>query len=239
MLMMGIPSPDLAAIAIEAGIETIIVDAEHGFPLGSGLRDLILACRAGRGRCLVRIAPTQRDHLGVLADLGVDGAVLSLVRSREELATAAASVRFPPLGRRSVNPFVPAATTPGDVDRLEAAAAQFELWSMAETQELLEELRDAGRSVEAGPWSGAIIGPYDLAAALQCPMDPECEPLRGAVADYAKWMGDHALAWALFVRDLPTLERWVSVGIDPPAVVIGYDRDMWAQACATRVNTFS
>jgi 2-keto-3-deoxy-L-rhamnonate aldolase RhmA len=239
MLMMGIPSPDLAAIAIEAGVGTIIVDAEHGFPLGSGLRQLVLACRAARGRCLVRVAPTQRHHLGVLADLGVDGVVLSLVRSQDELAAATASVRFPPSGGRSINPFVPASTTPGDVDGLRAAAEKFELWLMAETHELLEELRDADRSAEVGSWSGAIIGPYDLAAALECPMDPECDPLRRAVADYASWMDGHMIAWSLFVRDLPTLERWVSVGIDPPAVVIGYDRDMWAHACATRVNTFS
>lgn len=240
MLFMAIPSPDLAELAVRAGMHDVVLDCEHGFPVGQA-RSLLLGCRAAGGRCLVRIPITGASELASLADLGLDGVVLSAVRSVAEAQASSRFVSFPTAGVRSINPFVPAAGAPGDLPGLLASALAFEIWIMAETRELLLELTEPASSTRpagAGldPRVGMIIGPYDLAGALGCAPDPDDAVLQGAVrrlGDYARTTGRR---WALFVRNVETWARWVALGVDPPAVVLGYDRDIWFQQCAARVN---
>lgn len=239
MLFMGISSPDLAGLAIEGGMTGVILDCEHGFPMGTEIRTMVLACHAAGGRCLVRIAPGAVTYTGVLADLGVDGILLSLVRSLEDVQLVSRLAAFPGAGIRSVNPFVPAARIPGDLGTLHRSASRLDIWAMAETGEFLEQLDHLPADVQLngnGQWNGILIGPYDLAAALGSPNDPQDRLLREAVARYVRHAQDRGLAWGMFVRDVVTLERWADAGITPSVVVVGYDRDIWFQECASRVR---
>src|SRR5438309_11844287 len=112
MLFMAIPSPDLAELAVRAGMHDVVLDCEHGFPVGQA-RSLLMGCRAAGGRCLVRIPITSTSKLASLADLGLDGVVLSAVRSVAEVQASSQFASFPTAGVRSINPFVPAAGAPG------------------------------------------------------------------------------------------------------------------------------
>jgi 2-keto-3-deoxy-L-rhamnonate aldolase RhmA len=235
--MLGIPSPDLAALAIQAGCTSVILDGEHGFPLDGSLRDVAMATTAHGGTCLVRL-PRDRLHLAPsIADLGLGGIVLAGARTAEDLTTLVQRLHFPPLGVRSVNPFVPAAGTPGDVDRLRASASAFQIWAMAEASSLLADLTSlANPTPVTVPWTGLVIGPYDLAADLRCTPDPDDPVLLDAVLGFVDVAQAHNLRWSLFVRDASLLERWRELGVDPALVVIGYDRDVWFRECRDRVS---
>lgn len=238
-LMMGIPSPDLAMLAVLAGYDCVILDCEHGFPLvSSAIRPMILAVRAAHGRCIVRLARHDVAQVGMLADIGADGIVLSGPERVPEVTRAASLGAFPGEGRRSVNPFVPAAGAPGDVDRLWAGAAAFEVWAMVETRSFLAELgvlAASGRT--ALGWTGIIVGPYDLAAALGCAPDPGDQVLLEAVLSGSKAARLLGLRCGLFVRDGDLLRRWRAAGADPDLAVLGYDRDAWFHDCGRRLAT--
>lgn len=233
MLFLGIPTPELAMLALRAGIEVIILDCEHGFPYGSEIRTMIVACKAEGGRCFVRIPVSQISMAGVLADLGLDGIVLAGVRTLEELDQLVNAVAFP-VGSRSVNPFVPAAGDPGAKVQLEDAAKDLEIWAMAETREFLEVI--GSDDDHALPVDGLLIGPFDLSATLGCTNDPKNELLLASVSRIVACAKREELEWAIFVRNLESLEDWKAAGIEPPSVVLGYDRDIWFQACSQRVQ---
>jgi 2-keto-3-deoxy-L-rhamnonate aldolase RhmA len=240
MLMMGIPSPDLAELAFLAGIHSVILDCEHGFPLGPEIRPMLLAAQANGGRCMVRIPPSEADQVAVLADIGVDAILLSAVRTVIQVTEVLALVSFPGDGTRSLNPFVPAAGIPGDAAALFKSAKALGIWAMAETAEFLVDLeRPQPRALDGdrqGSLTGIIIGPYDLSADLGCQPDPRDGELRRAVGRFADCAEALGLEWGLFVRDAEALRQWNDVGVRPRTIVLGYDRDLWFQACLARCN---
>jgi 2-keto-3-deoxy-L-rhamnonate aldolase RhmA len=240
MLLMGMAAPDLADLALRAGMQAVILDGEHGFPLGSEVRAMVVAARAAGGRCFVRVPPSGVHHLGALSDVGVDGVLLSAVRDVDEVARAARLLSFPGAGTRSVNPFVPAAGIPGDLAHLDRSARTLGLWAMAETAGLLDQFaraeRGGGLADRPAAWTGIVVGPYDLAADLGCEPDPGDRTLRDAVATFAAGAAAAGLRLGLFVRDVAALARWVAAGVVPQVVVVGYDRDMWFQECLARVD---
>jgi 2-keto-3-deoxy-L-rhamnonate aldolase RhmA len=240
MLMMGMASPDLAELAFLAGIHSVILDCEHGFPLGPEIRPMLLTAQANGGRCMVRIPPSEAAQVGVLADLGVDAILLSAVRTLGQVIEASARAAFPGDGTRSLNPFVPAAGVPGDAAALSKSAEALGIWAMAETAEFLEDLERlqprAPGGDRPGSLTGVIIGPYDLSADLGCQPDPLDGELRRAVGRFVDGAEALGLEWGLFVRDTDALRQWNDVGVRPRTIVLGYDRDLWFQACLARCN---
>jgi 2-keto-3-deoxy-L-rhamnonate aldolase RhmA len=235
--MIGIPSPDIAALAIQAGCSSVILDCEHGFPLDSTVRVMDLAAKAHGGTCLVRLPRDRTSLAPALADVGIRGIVLAGPRTVEDVTSLVSRLSFPPHGTRSVNPFVPAAGAPGEVEQLKTSAAAMEVWAMAENQAFLGALTSlASPSSERLPWSGLIIGPYDLAADLGCTPDPDDPVLLDAVLRFVDAARSHNLLWSMFVRDAASLHRWRELGVDPALVIIGYDRDAWFRECCNRVS---
>ena len=243
MLLMGIESPDLAYLTLRAGVEVVVLDYEHGFASDGRVRSMVAACRAAGGRCFVRLAPGDVARTAVLADVGVDGVVLSGVRSLRDVEAACQRATFPPAGSRSVNPFVPAAGRPGDEVELRRSAERFEVWAMAETRELVAELSGPGGAgpAEDAPslmrgWRGLILGPYDLAAELGCVNSPSDETLRSGAVVLSAAAEAWKVEFGIFSRDERILADWDGAGIHPRWVIVGYDRDIWYRECRRRIE---
>jgi 2-keto-3-deoxy-L-rhamnonate aldolase RhmA len=234
-VMVGTPSPEHAALAVSAGCGTVILDCEHGYPLDGRVRDVIASTRLSGGRCMVRLSPDWLSQVPSLCDIGVNGIVLSGVRSLNEMAALHDHVVISPSGDRGLNPFVPAAPTPGDVIGLVSASQTIDIWAMAENRALLEALTGRAELSDL-PWTGIIIGPYDLSIALGCQPDAGDATLRTCVTAYARAAERSGLRWGMFVRDGASLAEWRAHGVDPRFVVVGYDRDIWYQECRRRVE---
>ena len=236
-LLMGIPSPDLATLAISAGYTSVILDCEHGFPVDSAIRAVLPAVHNAGGRCLLRITTAAVDQTAYFADIGADGFVLSGPREFADVETILDRVHFAPNGERSVNPFVDAAGEPGDLAQLYRSSEDLQIWVMAENRSFIESMDSVGGLYDddARAWRGLIIGPYDLASDLGCKPDPGDPDLQRAVRRYVQAAERAGIEWGIFVRDGKTLRQWQSLDLDPQYVVMGYDRDAWFQECRRRV----
>ena len=239
-ILVSMTSPDAARLAVRAGIDTIILDGEHGHPLGSEVAAMAAAIHEAGGRCLVRLAGNQTHHIGPLLDNGLDGFVLSGVEDLGQMRRAAMAAWYPPRGNRSVNPFVPAAGNPGDEAALVAGADRLELWAMAETGSFLEGLRSGLNDIAKEPWlanwTGLIVGPYDLAASMGYEASPDDARLAAAVRDYVDIATRAGLTAGLFSRSPEVLRRWRDCGVAVDFMIVGYDRDIWYQELRTRVE---
>jgi 4-hydroxy-2-oxoheptanedioate aldolase len=237
---MGIPSPDLAELALRAGFTSVIVDGEHGFPMDRTLRDFVGPTRASGGSCLVRFTSDESRRAGFLADVGLDGFVLSGPRTPDDVHDVVRRIRFAPIGERSVNPFVPAAGEPGDIPSLRDSAANLQIWAMAENRSFLESMEATIEQDPAslGTWTGIIIGPYDLSADLGCAPDPSDPLLQETVRRFVALAEKAQIKWSIFTRNDDHLTRWREHGVDPKYVLFGYDRDIWFVECLRRVSLF-
>jgi 2-keto-3-deoxy-L-rhamnonate aldolase RhmA len=208
--------------------------------MDSVIRAVVPAVHNAGGRCLLRITTASIDMTAYFADIGVDGFVLSGPQELRQVDAVLDRVHFAPDGVRSVNPFVAAAGEPGNLERLHKSSQDLQVWAMAENSKLIESM-DAMNDSGVGtvrPWTGIIIGPYDLASDLGCTPDPGDPVLQLAVRRYVRAAEHSGLEWGLFVRDNETLRKWQSLDLDPHHVVMGYDRDVWFQECRRRVRDF-
>jgi 4-hydroxy-2-oxoheptanedioate aldolase len=240
MLLAGMSSSDVLRVAVQAGFTTVILDCEHGFPVGRPVLEALMAVESAGGACLVRVAPHQRVTLGVLADSGVHGIVLSGVESLDEVEDACARLTPVPDGSRSVNPFTAVTVPAGDVAVLRERAASLSLWTMAETPAFLTELAslepEAMSSNLRQLWRGVLIGPYDLASSQGHECSPDNEPLVKQMIEVTENASRLSLRAGLFARDPVALQQWLARGIRVDTVICGYDRDLWATTCAVRVT---
>lgn len=101
-LWLNIPSPLIAEFGAHAGFDWILLDAQHGYWSYDSLLAAIQVISATETVPLVRALWNDPALLGQLLDAGALGIVVPMVNSAEEATRAAAAMRYPPYGQRSI-----------------------------------------------------------------------------------------------------------------------------------------
>lgn len=147
------------------GYDYVCLDGQHGYLGYSGLLGALLAVDAAGGAVgLVRVEANDITPIGRALDAGASGVIVPLIETAADAAEAVASVRYPPVGRRSF------ATNRSGLRPAEANDRNVVV-AMIETPSALSEL-DA---ICATPGlDGVYVGPSDLSLAVggAFPMDP-------------------------------------------------------------------
>jgi 2-keto-3-deoxy-L-rhamnonate aldolase RhmA len=101
-LWVTLSDATVTEIAVDAGVDWIVVDMEHG-PLEC--RDLLDHVRASNGSDLAviaRLPANSIDGIKRALDTGAHGVLLPMIRSAEEVRTAFKFARYPPIGQRGL-----------------------------------------------------------------------------------------------------------------------------------------
>ncbi|OLF06197.1 aldolase [Actinophytocola xinjiangensis] len=152
------------------GYDYVCLDGQHGMLGYSGLLSSLMAVDAAGGDTvgLVRVEANDITPIGRALDAGACGVIIPLIETAADAADAVASVRYPPLGRRSYAPTRAAlrhGSKPADQNTVNVVIA------MIETPGALSEV-DA---ICATPGlDGVYVGPSDLSLAVggAFPLDP-------------------------------------------------------------------
>ena len=160
--LLGLPSPELAEIAADAGFDWLFIDMEHG---ALEARDVLRMVQAVRepAACLVRIPETSEMWIKKALDTGAAGIIVPHVNGAEDAARAVHWSKYPPEGGRSVG--FSRANRYGVRFRENVGTANAETVVVAQVEHI-----DGVRAIEAVlavPGVDAVfIGPYDLSASL-------------------------------------------------------------------------
>lgn len=101
-LWVTLESASVTEIAVEAGVDWILVDMEHG---SLSYRDVLHHIRAAKGSDLsvvVRVPTTAVDTVKRALDLGAHGVLLPLIRNADELRAGFEHARYPLTGKRGL-----------------------------------------------------------------------------------------------------------------------------------------
>jgi 2-keto-3-deoxy-L-rhamnonate aldolase RhmA len=101
-IWITLEDPTVTEIVVELGVDWICVDMEHG---SLSYKDVVAHARAARGSgvaVLTRIPAITVDAVKRALDLGIDGVILPLVRSAEDLEEGFRYARYPERGIRGV-----------------------------------------------------------------------------------------------------------------------------------------
>jgi 4-hydroxy-2-oxoheptanedioate aldolase len=192
------------------GYDYVCLDGQHGYLGYSGLLHALLAVDAAGGAAggavgLVRVAANDITPIGRALDAGARGVIVPLIETAADAADAVASVRYPPVGRRSF------ATNRSGLSPAEANERNVVI-AMIETPTALSEV-DA---ICATPGlDGVYVGPSDLSLAVggAFPMDPAVSTeFEAAVTQIREAARQAGIAAGVHTRDGATAARRLAEG---------------------------
>lgn len=163
--LLTMPSPAVAEMAADAGLDWLFLDMEHG-TLDLAAVEAIAQAVGDRCACVVRVPINDRLWIGKVLDLGVAGVILPQVNSAEAARQGVFAAKYPPTGGRGVGV--------GRAARYGAALTDYLARANDETAVIVQiEHIEAVRNVEAiaaVPGVDALmVGPFDLSASLGQP----------------------------------------------------------------------
>lgn len=171
---------EVIEIAVEAGLDYVIIDAEHMAHCPERIAD---ACRLGRMTnfpVLLRPARTDTESIRMAMDLGPCGMLLPMIESTLQLEQVKNGIYMPPRGQRR-----PGGPGNGWVKRYTydtfKANVEDHVIVIPQVESPLG-LQNAGE-IAAHPIVTALgVGPFDLSASLGLCWKPEHPTFKGALA---------------------------------------------------------
>lgn len=97
---LSLGSVPLAEFAADAGIDTVVFDAQHGLWQRQDLEYAIGIIKE-RATSLVRVADCDRHHISSALDAGAEGVIVPFIETAAQARQAVEWSRYPPLGSRS------------------------------------------------------------------------------------------------------------------------------------------
>lgn len=163
-VLCTIPSPVIPQALAASGIDTVIIDMEHGAIDHAAAHAMIAATAGTNCAPMVRVAEVDPVRVKRVLDLGAQGIIFPLVSSVQDAETAVASMKYPPLGIRGFGPFI--AQSRWDTTLMEyAAKMQDDLVCVLtiETRQAVEAIEDICQV----PGIDMIVpAPFDLSTDL-------------------------------------------------------------------------
>jgi 4-hydroxy-2-oxoheptanedioate aldolase len=163
-IVMLLPSPDVAEIIAHSGIDTIMIDHEHG---AGTLSDFVAQDRAIAGteiRAIVRVPHGEFTYAQRLLDNGAQGIVFPGVDTAGQAAACVQACRYPPRGIRGAGAGLRAAGHGLDTSYYDPAVEDGRLLvAQIESAHAVENV-EAICAVDGVDM--ALIGPRDLSASL-------------------------------------------------------------------------
>jgi len=214
-----VTSPMLLETVAAAGMDFLILDAEHGGFDFATLETGILACERGGASPLVRSPGPDAVFIQRALDLGADGILVPQIADAATAATAVAQIHFPPRGTRGSHPFTRAGRfgIPGPGKLVPG----YPLASvLVENTRSYDEL---DRILALPDLDMVYLGIYDYSVAIGVPGkvdDPRVDAFVADCTRRARAAGKHVGA---IVKDGDGMAKLLALGVD----MLVYMCDTW------------
>jgi 4-hydroxy-2-oxoheptanedioate aldolase len=212
-------SPLVAEICAGAGLDWLLIDAEHS---PNGLESVLAQLQAVRGypaTAVVRPPVNDTVLIKQYLDLGAQSLLIPMVNTADDAAAAVAAAHYPPLGVRGVGSALARSARWNRIpDYLARASETITVMVQIETMEAVANAAAIAGTVGV---DAVFIGPSDLAASMGVLGQQEHPDVVAAVEHcitVAKAAGK-AVGVNAFAE--PTARRYMEAGVD--FILVGAD----------------
>lgn len=101
-LWITFESASITEMAVAAGLDWVVIDAEHGHLDWGDLVEHVRATVRSHTVALIRVAELNAGLIKRALDIGADGVVVPWVETADQLREAVACAHYPPRGRRGI-----------------------------------------------------------------------------------------------------------------------------------------
>lgn len=154
-------------IMYNAGMDFVILDAEHGPFDYSTISHLVMNAKQVGIPIIVRLAENSRKDITKVMDMGADGLLLPMTNTAEDIEQVVCYAKYQPLGRRGVSTNrAHTLYNPGDFkEYMKDANDSTMIFAQIETKLGLENIKDI---VNVSGVTGIFVGPNDLSCDMGC-----------------------------------------------------------------------
>lgn len=175
--------PSIVDIMASAGFEWLVIDLEHTSIDLSQAHILISTIQANGMKALVRVSKNEEVIIKRILDMGADGIVVPMVKSKTDALEAIDYAKYPPIGKRGVGLFRAQKYGLGFDDYKKWVNDELVIIAQIEHIEAVKNIEEI---ITTEGIDGIIIGPYDLSGSMGYPGEYHREDVKEAVAKVLK-----------------------------------------------------
>lgn len=173
-----IAHPSVVEIMATAGFEWLVVDMEHTSIDLYQAQILISVIQAKNLKALVRVAKNEEVIIKKVLDIGADGIIVPMIKTKDEAKKAVGHAKYPPFGSRGVGLF--RAQNYGVSFSEYQNFIKNDLVIIAQIEHI-EAVKNIDEIIDVDGIDGVIIGPYDLSASMGMPGEYEKKEVKQAI----------------------------------------------------------
>ncbi|NOX14977.1 MAG: 2,4-dihydroxyhept-2-ene-1,7-dioic acid aldolase [Epsilonproteobacteria bacterium] len=158
--------PSVVDIMASAGFEWLVIDIEHTSIDLSMAHILIATIQANGMKALVRVSKNEEVVIKRILDMGADGIVVPMIKSKKDALETINYAKYPPVGKRGVGLF--------RAQKYGLGFDEYKKWVNKELViiaqiEHIEAVNNIEEIITTDGIDGIIIGPYDLSGSMGYP----------------------------------------------------------------------
>lgn len=170
--------PAIVDIMAGAGFEWLVVDMEHTSIDLTMAHNLIATIQANGMKALVRVSKNEEVIIKRILDMGADGIVVPMVKSKEDALEAIDYAKYPPVGKRGVGLFRAQKYGLGFDEYKKWVNEELVIIAQIEHYEAVENIEEI---ITTDGIDGVIIGPYDLSGSMGYPGEYHRDDVKEAI----------------------------------------------------------
>jgi 2-dehydro-3-deoxyglucarate aldolase len=170
-------------IMSSAGFEWLVIDMEHTSINMETAHNLIVTIQSCGMKALVRVSKNEEVIIKRVLDMGADGIVIPMIKSRTDALKAIDYAKYPPAGKRGVGLFRAQKYGIGFDEYKKWVDEELVIIAQIEHYDAVENIEEI---ITVDGVDGVIIGPYDLSGSMGHPGEYEREDVKNAIARVLK-----------------------------------------------------
>lgn len=175
--------PSVVDVMSSAGFEWLVVDLEHTSIDLTMAHNLITTIQANGIKALVRVSKNEEVIIKRILDMGADGIIVPMIKSKEEAIEAVSYAKYPPIGNRGVGLFRAQKYGTGFNEYKKWVDEELVIIAQIEHYKAVENIEDI---INTDGIDGVIIGPYDLSGSMGYPGEYNRDDVQAAIKKVLK-----------------------------------------------------
>lgn len=183
-----IPSPEFINVLAKAGMDFVIIDMEHGAMDYEKAGKMVIAAQVEGCNAIIRVPTNTESAILRALEVGPEGIIVPHIETAEERKRVVDAVKFPPVGKRSLNPYTRAGgyhSEPGFTKKENKRTITAILVESLRGIENVEEIVD-DKNLDI-----VYMGSYDISVALGYSGQTQHPKVAQTLRDLAKTIRKH------------------------------------------------
>lgn len=171
--------PAVVDIMASAGFEWLVIDIEHTSIDLTTTHNLIATIQANGMKALVRVSKNEEVVIKRVLDMGADGIVVPMIKSKEDALEAIDYAKYPPVGKRGVGLFRAQKYGLGFDEYKKWVNDELVIIAQIEHYKAVDNIEEI---ITTNGIDGVIIGPYDLSGSMGYPGEYDRDDVKNGIA---------------------------------------------------------